>query len=1125
MLLGNTTRISALLDNFHDNEDIEIEAKFGSYAAGSFKSSVSYFHFARLLTKIKELGLDPAVQESTVSTSGNVRRITTTNASDIEDVIWQTKTKVKDFDYYEYDVRLSVNSEVEIDPVQNFIAEVTRERTRYSFKIEMMKLDMTEVMMATKDGVMKSSYEVELEFHGTKEDLPIFSNWIERIFKMLKGTHLLYTNKEKQQLIYDINRVFGIQGNMIKKDILVEARNIKKRDLVYGGIVGNRHLRDPSVIASTEARKGTRYVVTFKADGLRKMFIIHTTGIWLVYPTLEFNLVVRNTPTNPNLVKLLSGFSGTVFDGELVVSKKEAFSDHWFLAFDCLSFKGNAGIQNQNYLERKKVVDAIAKVIKMKAISIGTKETKILNDPQEFFVSVNEFLDKRHDLDFEEDGLMFIPVDTIYNPKSERYPIGERSVTKIPDTCKWKQRKDITIDFEIKWIAGNKLELYSYDSQKNKLVKFTGNASNPLTSEMIDHTNPVTLNKPSGMIVEYEWSEENLFIPRRIRYDKNGPNRLETALDNWEDIMSPVLEEDIRGDSLSMTFSYHNRIKRELFELVKKGNILDIGSGAGGDVLKWLKNVSNVVAVEPNSKNREELVRRLSTLPELDKRTVIIATGGEDTELITKTVKETIPGGKADVISLMLSMSFFWASDSHLEALVSTIVNNLKPGGKIIFLTIDGDSLEQFFGDSSEKMIGPTEIHLYPESEPPFGRAVDFILPGTIVGHQREYLVKLEQLSEKLEKYGIYLQELNKANKEKFLSEDNQTFTSLYSYGYYTNTNPDLLEKTQKQLINIILTKIPEPKKTEEMEIARTPVSSPKSRTIFEELVSIQEANYFISASPKHQSRPLPMLDVGTRKIKGKPFINDDTYAPLTCTWYNNLVRIATIGDGSCFIHAALKAFYEPYQNNDESYYRDEIAKEVRRDLAIVLGEENPKYPGRSYWETTASGALMEMSFGQMVRGNLYRGELDYSLYGLQRLFNSNSNLGDEVYKFISDIFEVDIYVLRADSEDLYHHLNTSSSSQRKAIVIVGNGIHYEVVAVDNGEYFQTVFPPGDLFISALLAKFGIVDEERKYDPETNFKEIVTALIQSDPKKNVVNILKSNFFDDDPIRKRLNKFF
>jgi len=1229
---------------------LELETKFGYYSEKGFNSNVPYFHYERLLNSLRTFPqVGPEItEESHVEQMGNIRHIIITPIGDgPEIVLWQKKTRLRNFEFPDYDIRISANIEESLNAKEipePFNATIIRDRTRHTFSManDLIKVDMTEVIMRDEGKVIRPQYEVEIEFLGNKNDLPVFEQYIGVIFKLLRGTNLIYTNTVKNQLIRDTIKIVGsTRTDMIDKDILVEARNIKRRDLIYGGIVGNRFIINDIILSkprrkerSSPRDKGTGYMITFKADGLRKLLIIHNSGIWLVYPPFEFNLVLDLSLKVPQLDKLLTGFNGTIFDGELVVPKQPRRLLYWYLAFDCIAFRGNAAIQLQPYTERQKIVNAIAGAMKTPVLTIDTKETKEIQTPQDFFILVREFLDKRDTLEYNEDGLIFVPIDTIYNPHSQDYPLRDRSLTRIPDVCKWKEARDITIDFALKWIEGGRLDLYVYNDETGKTEPFRGDNINPLTPDMIDYQNELTLNKPTGLVVEYEWTKlpqtevaevtQGFLRPRRIRYDKFGPNRLSIALDDWEDIMNPITEEDIKGESLMMTFSYHNRIKKSLYEILTlnpdykpqiKGikkyrgiNILDIGSGMGGDTAKWIKLADKddpttgfVVAVEPNANNRQELINRIKTFNIQDKVN-IIPTGGEDTVAITDAVRKFIPGGKVDAVTLMLSMSFFWASDSHLDALVKTIVTNLKPGGQIVFLTIDGTVIEQIFEPAlggpniTDKTIATANIHLYPKLQLPFGRPVDFILPNTIVGEQREYIVHLQDFTSRLGLYGIHLYELHRAESEKLLSEENSLFSSMYSFGYYVNDDKIALleyEQTAHSPVNIILPVIPSPRKYPTIQMYQptatiiptisvtgiprlpTPEVTPTPPISKRPTQPVRPTQLITPPIPKLPTQPIiplapqvlvqptitiPLLTqsqtgavvtkptkyeieqnqlrwlsvsytgMGGRIVTG-PARNDDTYAPLTCTWYDNLVRIATIGEGSCFIHAVLKAFYKPYQENNSARYRLDTAAKLRRDLAIILGLENPQYPGYTYWDTTARGSFPRMVMEEIADEDLIGLlRVDYSLSGLQRLLNSTSQLGEEVYKFISDALNIDIYVLRATRDDLYPNSHTHHPNiPRNGVVIIGNTYHYEVLAVDGEFGFQTVFPPDDPFLKALTeifigdGDFNDIVNVIPYDPDTAFVQNAVNAFVTKTGLNIPAKINEIFLENDPFLLTLNR--
>jgi hypothetical protein len=104
------------------------------------------------------------------------------------------------------------------------------------------------------------------------------------------------------------------------------------------------------------------------------------------------------------------------------------------------------------------------------------------------------------------------------------------------------------------------------------------------------------------------------------------------------------------------------------------------------------------------------------------------------------------------------------------------------------------------------------------------------------------------------------------------------------------------------------------------------------------------------------ESRRLPWISVnlssrvpnslGVTSEEERGVYGDDQFELLQqCAWCKNLVRIATIGDGSCFFHAALKAGDPEYQINNSYKFRTQKAYMLRRDLAYLLTLPDPRYP------------------------------------------------------------------------------------------------------------------------------------------------------------------------------------
>lgn len=438
-----------------------------------------------------------------------------------------------------------------------------------------------------------------------------------------------------------------------------------------------------------------------------------------------------------------------------------------------------------------------------------------------------------------------------------KIPLHLRKLTKYPDICKWKPPSDLTIDFATVR-HGTYLQLM-VSGFNNELIPFTGDQRFPFVTDLehqpygpVDHDHPDTLNLVDRVtIVEYEWDyKQNLMVPRKIRQDKTRPNQLGIASAVWSDIQNPIELSTLSGKSFAFMSRYHTRIKWDLFnnaykELDFNPTLLDIGSGRGGDVLKW-KNAGRIVAVEPSADHIVELTKRINSalyqprvsviiendadvdisrqLAESDRRgdqVVIIQTGGENTELITKVVDQWL-GGPAQLLSMMLSMSFFWQSADMVQALANTILTNLDENGRGIFLTIDGRMVRHAFdpiqftdppastSSSSGTMGGQPETYkelildevgaavLRYNRDPNLGDQIGadrlyINIPDSIVVDQEEWLVYLDDLSQLLAPH-LRVDSVMRADRESFMSADEYRLSIMYTGGYIVPANGARIE-------------------------------------------------------------------------------------------------------------------------------------------------------------------------------------------------------------------------------------------------------------------------------------------------------------------------------------------
>lgn len=216
------------------------------------------------------------------------------------------------------------------------------------------------------------------------------------------------------------------------------------------------------------------------------------------------------------------------------------------------------------------------------------------------------------------------------------------------------------------------------------------------------------------------------------------------------------------------------------------------------------------------------------------------------------------------------------------------------------------------------------------------------------------------------------------------------------------------------------------------------------------------------------------------------PLIKDET---MMVQWnnsafsYDNMVRIRTAMDGSCFFHAIAKGFFIPYRKGDVN--RQEFIRHWRSELANTLGGPvDPKNPtGYKHYDILAKGKLAESS----------ESIPEMKLINMQSELNSDNPISNIYNEFISDLLEIDIYLLDLEKEDVYM---TGTDTEiihkgRPSIVIGYLSDHYELMGVlDKKENrIITLFQPDSGFIQAIRMRMAILQERSNDEKKDEMKE------------------------------------
>ncbi len=316
----------------HVTADTEIEFRFGTFTP-QFQPGISENLFNKLITSSQ-----PQEIIEYIYPSYNIRT---------RDNLVITKTNKKVYDARMFGIRFSSCNEVFSELPLQFCPSkrLKRTKTRYSKQIsECFRLDLTRIRFK---GVI--SFEMELEL-----------------------TSASFTNSD---FFYAFSIVYP---RAFYHDLVKSPR-----------FIGNQ----PKTLEIKDLQSlSGRYLVTDKADGLRKLLLYTKFGNYLIGGNLSCELFQDSI--------IIPEFSGTLLDGEYINGQ--------FYAFDTLFFKGHNLIQEFLQVRLHTLSKIPGIVIKTFTKNISDIETLSCN--------------------YDRDGLILTPISAGYNN----------------DTFKYKQ--EITID-------------------------------------------------------------------------------------------------------------------------------------------------------------------------------------------------------------------------------------------------------------------------------------------------------------------------------------------------------------------------------------------------------------------------------------------------------------------------------------------------------------------------------------------------------------------------------------------------------------------------------------------------------------------------------------------------------
>lgn len=658
-----------------------------------------------------------------------------------DSLFYSTKDSIVKVDLENLYTRISKSVEKDVDSsvIDNEQIASKRDRKRWSFRTDSntlfkkYQIDISKVE-SIYNNRLQISYEIETEIIDTVKDYKEIYSVIVFIAALRQQTDNPIPANTKKLVITNYNNLFkdtntwdSYRRSNTLYNPVSKPKNIKIRDIL-----------NPESLS-----------VTDKADGVRKLMYVEGSSSFLLYPTNYLDIMKFSKDVNPEL-------NLTVLDGEYLETKKE------YLVFDIIVLNG-VDQRNKDFSKRLEILKDIKRYFPK---NVYLK--KFLTPPENFYIMTNKILDSIPDKDYGNDGLIFNDINDVYKQNARIF--------------KWKPPDLLTIDF--KMLSTNKKGVFKFgvkDDRKDSSTK------GDIIDFLVDNK-PVYFrndNIKENIIIEFNYIKD--WKPFRIRDDRDEPNNLSTVESIWEDITNPIYEKTIRGHDLIAMRKIHNIEKKNMLSECRSQRLLDIGSGKGGDILKWRDYKIDVYAVEPNDENIKELYSRLKSFGysysgKSDNKRVYILKGnntinvmqgyGEDTDKIVKF------SGDVDCIVIFNALTFFFKDKDIFDSLLSTIE---RSGAETFMgMVMDGERVDSMLKDrKSVKEYGWSIKKKY-SSENIFGRKIKIDLEAATVTDQTEYLVDFDYFVSHLDKLGFELDSSSFLDFPDRLSPSQNMLSRLY---------------------------------------------------------------------------------------------------------------------------------------------------------------------------------------------------------------------------------------------------------------------------------------------------------------------------------------------------------
>jgi hypothetical protein len=653
-------QLSKLAEKTSTDGSIETEIRLGYFNhSGKFESTIRAHQYRRLLaamslaTRNSSNGLAPGSikilrkdesrtideiydirdAENVSARSSRSKLVKTLYGGSKDNFRWMVKDNIMQVDIMEFGVRISKASEKDLnnDVIVNTLPVITREkkRTTYIYAIgeKLMKLDLTTVTQIDgNSSKSRNSYEAEIEFITSLENhsAPNLS------FPELCGAMYFHLTllQASSQILEQSEQISAIKS--------------------FNSFMNGREYNNPEDIKLGNLAKLQDYAVTVKVDGMRLILFADLSKQPKVYAVdrdeiSQIGLVTTTYSSKPKLEtsdktskqsekssaktsktgNIGQNIQTLIADCEfyhLSASKKILF------VFDIMFLNG-LDLRNKPFTYRIKTLREALADMKFKSPNeLNSDAAQKADDPDsEIIQSVIPWEIKIIIKNHFPLAKSLEPIDICYKSLNNYVIEGDLIktdgliFTKLSGTyhdkiMKWKPLETLSLDLEIRDVRQDKgtyyFNIFAGDDKQRGLAPFVGNEAFHISNKIRITNTPFELS--NNMIVEFRFGNralgEQILVPIRVRYDKQFPNAMGTAISVWENMINPITIETLqkRGDYVDILLYKTEKCFLDSMLRAFEGKTL-LAIGYSDEFEIWLKYRMRVTLIYNNEKDSEKV--------------------------------------------------------------------------------------------------------------------------------------------------------------------------------------------------------------------------------------------------------------------------------------------------------------------------------------------------------------------------------------------------------------------------------------------------------------------------------------------------------------------------------------